>query len=93
MRNVIVVLGILVVLGAVVHGTWAERERRKAKRWQGIATLEESYAREEAVRLRLQNDSLESDLRLSKEKIRELESAIRRRKCASGELLFCGWWP
>jgi|GEM_PF-3803367 FtsZ-interacting cell division protein ZipA len=88
MRNVI---AIIAIIGAVTHGVWAERERRHAKRWQGIATLEEAEMREEAVRLRLRNDTLERDLRLSYEKANKLGHALYLRRCALGEEITCCW--
>jgi hypothetical protein len=84
------VLVVAVILGAVVHGSWAERQRLQAKRWQGIATKEDLEARQEAVVLRIRRDYLEMELRQTKERVRDLEGALLHRQCISGEKL-CGF--
>jgi hypothetical protein len=86
MHKVVVVV---VILSATTHGVWAERQRRHAIRWQGIATNEELAVRQEAVVLRLRIDALERDLRLTKERARKLEGEILRRKCITGEAICC----
>jgi len=83
------ILAFAVVLVAVAHGIWAERQRLEAKRWQGIATTEDLEAREVAVLLRLDNSALEAELRQTKERVRELRSALLRRQCILGEVQCC----
>jgi len=82
-------LMMVVLIAAVGHGVWAERARRRAIYWQGIAVREDLDAREEAVRLRLANDALEATLRRTKERQRGLESQVWRYKCLSGEERCC----